>query len=166
MKKEIKKEARQRYLDEKKEKNQRAAIAKNAAVKKAKARKKLTAKREKIRIAALQKAAVKSESAFDIPHNVIAWFFSTTGLIGGIGYLLFVAYYGRLLYCKIKDNPGEWIFYVGLWSFLAITMHGLVDAGITNKEAARLLFLILGISLNFHYIEREKHLSELTDNVY
>lgn len=166
LKKEIKKEARQRYLDEKKEKNQRAAIAKNAAVKKAKARKKLTAKREKIRIAALQKAAVKSESAFDIPHNVIAWFFSTTGLIGGIGYLLFVAYYGRLLYCKIKDNPGEWIFYVGLWSFLAITMHGLVDAGITNKEAARLLFLILGISLNFHYIEREKHLSELTDNVY
>lgn len=166
LKNEIKKEARQRYLDEKKEKNQRASIAKNAAVKKAKAGKKLTAKREKVRIAALQKAAVKSESAFDIPHNVIAWFFSTTGLIGGIGYLLFVAYYGRLLYCKIKDNPGEWIFYVGLWSFLAITMHGLVDAGITNKEAARLLFLILGTSLNFHYIEREKHLSESTDNVY
>ena len=163
-KKEIKKEARQQYLDEKTKKKQKIAATKKAAVKKA--RKKVIAKRERVRIAAWQKAAIKSESSFDMPHNVIAWFFSTTGLLGGIGYLLFVAYYGRLLYRKIKDNPGEWIFYVGLWSFLAVTVHGLVDAGVTNKEAARLLFLILGISLNYHYIEREKRLSESSDNVY
>lgn len=165
LKKEIKREARQRYLDGKKENSQRAAIVKKAAATK-EVRKKYTAKKEAVRIAARQRAAIKSESAFDMPHNVIAWFFSTTGLIGGIGYLLFVTYYGRLLYRKVKDNSGEWIFYVGLWSFLAVTMHGLVDAGITNKEAARLLFLILGISLNYRCIEREKRLSESTDNVY
>ena len=164
LKNEIKKEARQRYLDEKKAAEQRAAIAKKTDVKKA--RKKVTAKREALRIAARQKAAIKYESAFDMPHNVVAWFFSTTGIIGGIGYLLFVAFYSRLLYSKIKDNPSEWIFNVGLWSFLAITMHGLVDAGITNKEAARLIFLILGTSLSYHYIEREKHSSQSTDNVY
>lgn len=166
LKKEIKKEARQRYLDEKMEKNQRASIAKKAAMKKAKARKKVIAKREAVRIAASQKAAVKYESAFDMPHNVIAWFFSTTGIIGGIGYLLFVVYYSKLLYSKIKDNPGGWIFYVGLWSLLAVTIHGLVDAGITNKEVARLLFLVLGISLNYRYTEKEKRLSESTGNVY
>ena len=82
-----------------------------------------------------------------MPHNVIAWFFSTTGIIGGIGYLLFVLYYGRLFYRKLKESPDGWILYVGLWSFLAVTIQGLADAGITNKEAARLLFLLLGVSL-------------------
>lgn len=143
---------------------QKAAAAK-AAAQKAEAAKKAAAKREADRIAAWQKAAIKNESSFDMPHNVIVWFFSTTGIIGGVGYLLFVAYYCRLLYSKIKENPSEWICCVGLWAFLAITIHGLVDAGITNKEAARLLFLILGISLNLRYIESGRHLSESTVNV-
>ncbi len=137
---------------------QKAAAAK-AAAQKAEAAKKAAAKREADRIAAWQKAAIKNESSFDMPHNVIAWFFSTTGIIGGVGYLLFVAYYFRLLYSKMKEYSGEWIFYVGLWLFLAITIHGLVDAGITNKETARLFFLILGIVLNLRYVEREKSLS-------
>ena len=136
---------------------QKIAAAK-AAAQKAEAAKKAAAKRETDRIAAWQNAAIKKESAFDMPHNVIAWFFSTTGIIGGVGYLLFVAYYCRLLYSKMKENPDEWILYVGLWAFLAITVHGLVDAGITNKEAARLFFLVLGIVLNLRYVEREKPL--------
>lgn len=176
LKDKIKKEALQRYMDWKKAQQaaaaKKAAAAKNAAeqkkaaAQKTEAAKKAAAKREADHIAAWQNAAIKSELSFDMPHNVIAWFFSTTGIIGGIGYLLFVLFYGRLFYSKLKDNPNEWILYVGLWSFLAITMHGLVDAGITNKEAARLLFLILGISLNYCNIEREKHLSEPTANVF
>lgn len=139
---------------------QKAAAAKAAAARKA------AAKKEADWLAAQQNAAIKAESEFDMPHNVIAWFFSTTGIIGGIGYLLFVLYYGRLFYRKLKKNPNEWIVYVGLWSFLAVAIHGLADAGITNKEAARLLFLIMGIALNFSYIEEEKQLSESTGNVY
>ena len=139
---------------------QKAAAAKAAAARKA------AAKKEADWLATQQNAAIKAESEFDMPHNVIAWFFSTTGIIGGIGYLLFVLYYGRLFYRKLKNNPNEWIVYVGLWSFLAVAIHGLADAGITNKEAARLLFLIMGIALNFSYIEEEKQLSESTGNVY
>lgn len=136
----------------------KAAEQKKAAAQKAEAAKKAAAKREADRIAAWQNAVIKQEAGFPIPHNVIAWFFSATGVMGGIGYLLFVAYYCRLLYSKMKENPGEWILYVGFWSFLAIAVHGLVDAGITNKEAARLLFLILGITLNLRYTGREKFL--------
>lgn len=165
LKDEIKKEVRQRYLDWKKEEAQKAAAAKVAA-QKAAAAKKAAAKKEADWLAAQQNAAVKSESEFDMPHNVIAWFFSATGAIGGIGYLLFVLYYGRLFYSKLKENPNEWILYAGFWSFLAVTIHGLADAGITNKETARLLFLILGIALNFCSIDREKQLAESTDIVY
>ena len=66
----------------------------------------------------------------------------------------------------MKENPDEWILYVGLWSFLAVTIHGLVDVGITNKEATRLLFLIIGISLNLRFIECRKQLSESVDSAY
>ena len=142
---------------------QKAAAAK-AATQKVEAAKKAAAKREADHIAALQNAAIKKESAFDMPHNVIAWFFSTTGIIGGIGYLLFVLYYCRLFYSRMKESPDEWMLYVGLWSFLAVTIHGLADAGITNKETARLIFLILGITLNLLYIKAEIQ-SESADSV-
>lgn len=122
--------------------------------------KKAATKQEADRIAAWQNAAIKHESAYPIPHNVFAWFFTATGILGGIGYLLFVAYYCRLLYSKMKENPGESFFYIGLGALLAITIHGLVDVGITNKEAARLIFLLLGIVLNLRYIDREEPLAE------
>lgn len=121
---------------------------------------KAATKQEADRIAAWQNAAIKHESAYPTPHNVFAWFFSTTGALGGIGYLLFVVYYCKLLCSRIKDNSKEWILYVGIWALLAITIHGLVDVGITNKEAARLVFLILGIVLNLRYIDREEPLAE------
>ena len=34
------------------------------------------------------------------------------------------------------------VFMLGFGALLAITIHGLVDVGITNKEAARLIFLV------------------------
>ena len=120
--------------------------------------KKAATKQEADRIAAWQNAAIKHESAYPTPHNVFAWFFSTTGALGGIGYLLFVVYYCKLLCSRIKDNSKEWILYVGIWALLAITIHGLVDVGITNKEAARLIFLVLGIVLDLRYIEKEETL--------
>lgn len=155
LKDEIKKEVRQQYLDWKKEEERRIAATQESkpqlTAEQRTAAQNAEAKRDADNITEWQNAIIKHESAFDMPHNVIAWFFSATGIIGGIGYLLFVVYYCKLLYRKIKENPDEWILYVGLWSFLVVTIHGLADAGITNKEAARLLFLILGISIGLRY---------------
>ena len=122
---------------EKQETDQQKAARRKAAVKKAAARR-----------LAVQNRTVQHEADLPIPHNVVAWFFSTTGLLGGIGYLLFVVYYCRLLYRKMREYPDEWIIFAGLWIFLAVAIHGLVDAGITNKEAARLVYLVLGLALS------------------
>lgn len=155
LKDEIKKAVRQQYLDWKKEEERRVAATQKSkpqlTAEQMVAAKRAEAKRDEDSIAEWQKVIIKQESAFDMPHNVIAWFFSTTGIIGGIGYCLFVLYYGRLFYSKLKESHDEWILYVGLWTFLAVTIHGMVDAGITNKETARLIFLILGIVLNLHH---------------
>ncbi len=81
------------------------------------------------------------------PHNAVVWFFSATGIIGGVGYLFFLLYYIVLLTRKINKEPDPWILYAGLWAFIAINLHGMVDMGIILKQGARLLYLMLGLAL-------------------
>ncbi len=89
------------------------------------------------------------ERELPVPHNTIAWFFTTSGIIGGAGYLFFVLYYFILLYRKIctKASCDRWILYAVLLSFVAINIHGMVDVGITHKGIARLTYLLLGLAV-------------------
>ena len=83
-----------------------------------------------------------------MPHNNIAFFFSTTGIIGGIGYGIFVLGMIILLIQKIRSNPHNWCYQAALWSFVAISVHGLVDSGITNKYNMQILCMCLGIAFS------------------
>lgn len=96
-------------------------------------------------------AVEKANKALVVPHNAIAWFFSATGIIGGTGYIFFLLYYIVLLTRKIKQQPDSWILYAGLWAFIAINLHGMVDMGIVLKQGARLLYLMLGLALTCNY---------------
>ena len=89
------------------------------------------------------------ERRLDVPHNTIAWFFTTTGVVGGAGYLFFVMYYPVLLCRKISMETirERWVLYAVLLSFLAVNIHGMVDVGLTHKGIARLLYLMLGLAL-------------------
>ena len=88
-----------------------------------------------------------------MPHNSIAWYFSTTGSIGGIGYLFFVLFYFYKLVQKLKEQPGNWMLAAGLWIFLAMSLHGFVDIGMVEKGIARLLYLMLGLALSYACVE-------------
>ncbi len=103
--------------------------------------------------AQVQKAALKEESKHNMPHNSIAWFFTTTGSIGGVGYLFFVLFYFYILLQKLKEQPGNWMLAAGLWIFLAITIHGCLDIGMVEKGVARLLYLMLGLALSYACVE-------------
>lgn len=83
------------------------------------------------------------EPHLGMPHNILAYFFSTAGIIGGMGYcacmlmlILFVSRYLRF---------GNWYCIAMLWALVAINVHGMVDVGITLKSAARLFYTCLGI---------------------
>ena len=172
LKDEIETEALQKYQEWKKAEEQReeeerkaaaaqkAEAAKKAAAKKAVAQK-AAAEREAKQIASWKQGAVKyAMTAHVMPHNVIAWFFSTTGSIGGCGYLFFVCWY-ILLFCKImKRSDVSWIDVVGFWVFLAITTHGMLDAGIIHKNVARLLYLVMGLSISYDCRTDRKRLPE------
>lgn len=81
------------------------------------------------------------------PHNTFAYFFSTTGFVGGIGYLFFT--FGMFWYLckKLKYNTNNVFLNAFLWSFLAIMIHGLVNNGIMHKNTMKLYSIYLGISL-------------------
>ena len=96
------------------------------------------------------KEATRRDVSIGASHNAVAWFFSATGIIGGTGYLFFLLYYIVLLTRKIKQQPDQWILYAGLWAFIAINLHGMVDMGIILKQGARLLYLMLGLALTCH----------------
>ena len=41
----------------------------------------------------------------------------------------------------------------GLWIFLAMSLHGFVDIGLVEKGVARLLYLMLGLTLSYVCVE-------------
>ena len=102
-----------------------------------------------------QKYIMKNAKERDlgVPHNTMLWFFTTTGVIGGAGYLFFILYYTVLLCRKIglETTRDRWILYAVLLSFLAINIHGMVDVGFTHKGIARLLYLLLGFAIYRSY---------------
>ena len=88
------------------------------------------------------------------------FFFSESGSLGGIGMLFFTV--GVFLYlCKLmKKNPNNIFLNALLWSFLAIMLHGQVDAGITSKFVMRLYSTYLGIGLSsvaYHRLQTDNH---------
>lgn len=141
-----------------KPKPQLTAAQKAAAARKAEAAKKAAAEREAKQIAAWKQRAMKYATTEHVmPHNVLAWFFSTTGSIGGIGYLFFVCWYIWLFCKEMKRSGVTWIDAVGLWVFWAITIHGMVDAGIIYKAVARLLYLVMGLSISYDcFVDRQR----------
>lgn len=97
--------------------------------------------------------ALNIERRYPHPHNVAAYFISTTGTIGGIGYLCFLAGYLILFVRKIIKYPREWMLYAGIWIFIAMSLHGLVDLGISYKGAARLLYMMIGLTFSFCFVK-------------
>lgn len=87
------------------------------------------------------------EPHLDMPHNTIAFFFSTTGIIGGLGFLVLDLGILRFLIFKMRRQSDNIYLQAMFWAFIALNVHGLVDAGITMKTAMRLFFALMGISV-------------------
>lgn len=86
------------------------------------------------------------EPNLTIPHNVIASFFDETGIIGGFGFLFFI--FGTLVVLgrKIQEYPNNIYYQAAFWSFVTLMCHGMVDTGITNRNALQSIFAILGMA--------------------
>lgn len=98
------------------------------------------------------------EPNLGFPHNIFVSFFSMTGLMGGIGYILFSV--GMFIYLchKLKQYPDDIFLNALIWSLLAVTLHGAVDVGILYRHAMILYSAYLGIGLaSIAYTKRMQH---------
>lgn len=88
-----------------------------------------------------------TEKNIEQPHNMFCYFFASTGMVGGIGFLFFT--FGMFFYLcyKLKQNPNNIFLNALVWSFLAIMFHGMVDRGIMQRQLMILYNAYLGIGL-------------------
>ena len=78
-------------------------------------------------------------------------FFDETGIIGGFGFLLFVFETLIILGRKIQQNPHNVYYQAAFWAFAALMCHGMVDTGITNRNALQSISAILGMAFASEY---------------
>lgn len=101
----------------------------------------------------------QAKEKLDMPHNILAFFFSTSGLIGGIGYIVFIVgifvFLRRHLH-KCKNKQIIFIILAMLWGLFAINIHGMVDVGLNNKFVMRLFSGVLGLTAAYVCLEEQK----------
>lgn len=101
----------------------------------------------------------QAKEKLDMPHNILAFFFSTSGLIGGIGYIVFIVgifvFLIRYLH-KCKNKQIIFIILAMLWGLFAINIHGMVDVGLNNKFVMRLFSGVLGLTAAYVCLEEQK----------
>ena len=88
--------------------------------------------------------AAGREKGLDMPHNMPAYFLSTSGLVGFLGYLSFwvLSLYG--LYRSQVYGADKRLLFAMYVIFFAFTLQGLVDATIINKLPAKIYFALMG----------------------
>lgn len=92
---------------------------------------------------------IATERRMPMPHNNVMYFLSSTGLVGLVGYIIFtLGIIGSMMYAIYKSEDGI-IIALFLWMFTAITIHGQLDSGITNKFVMHIIFGTLGVTCGY-----------------
>ena len=93
------------------------------------------------------------------PHNILAFLFSTTGVVGGTGFFIFIGGIFILLVKKLHDAQRKEIIIIilaMLWAFFAVNIHGMVDVGLNSKSIMRLFTACFGLTLAYAALEKVK----------
>lgn len=87
------------------------------------------------------------EQGLDMPHNMPIYFFSTTGILGGLGYCFFLLVSFWTILKKSRDDRSKALSMAMMAMFLAFTAQSMVDMTIINKYSARIYFALWGYYL-------------------
>lgn len=90
------------------------------------------------------------EANLTMPHNMLIYYMSTTGIIGTIGYggYIVLTLVGLIQLIK-KDKRLNYVRAAGLVIFAGyIMVHGLVDGTIINTNISKIYYLMLGYAIS------------------
>lgn len=96
------------------------------------------------------------EKGHSMPHNMLLFFLSTSGIVGFAGYGFFVIMSAVTLtqLVKMKKDPG---FALAVYMiFLSFFLQGFVDTTIINKIPARMYFALMGSFIPLGYMRLKK----------
>lgn len=83
-----------------------------------------------------------------MPHNVFIYFFTTGGIIGGIGYILYCMSVAVWMIRQVREDC-NCINIALLFIFVAATTHGIVDQTFILKLTGRIYYMLLGAGIVF-----------------
>lgn len=84
------------------------------------------------------------EKGHSMPHNMLIYFLSTSGLLGGVAYLAFLFMFFWILLKSLRGINDIFLFSAVMITFLSFTIHGLVDATTINKVPSRIFYTLMG----------------------
>ena len=89
------------------------------------------------------------ETGHVMPHNMTVYFFAGAGLFGGLSYLLFMILMFINLIKELMKNDDWLMTGAVLIAYMAFSLHGFLDATISNKNTAVIFFSLMGYYLGY-----------------
>lgn len=89
------------------------------------------------------------ETGHVMPHNMTVYFFAGAGLFGGLSYLLFMLLMFINLIKELMKNDDWLMTGAVLIAYMAFSLHGFLDATISNKNTAVIFFSLMGYYLGY-----------------
>lgn len=88
------------------------------------------------------------EQGLNMPHNMPAYYLSTTGIIGFVGYCAYIMFTGLgLIRIMRKQETINFGLMSVLVIFVAFFIHGMVDGTLINDRATKAYFLLFSLAL-------------------
>ncbi|MGN0954787.1 O-antigen ligase family protein [Dialister sp.] len=95
------------------------------------------------------------EKGLDMPHNLIIFYMSTTGIIGVTGFGIYILFTLLGMYKIVKnDIHVNYVHAAGICIFCGfVVIHGLVDGTIINTNISKIFYLLLGYAISLNDIK-------------
>lgn len=85
------------------------------------------------------------EQGLSMPHNMMLYYLATGGILGGLGYLIYLVATVVGINVAVKNRRDYyWCLIVSI-IFLSFFLQGMVDTTIINKIPSRMYFALMGI---------------------
>ena len=96
------------------------------------------------------------EQDLSMPHNMFLYFLSTGGILGALGYVLYLISTGFGLAMVIREKKDFLLALTVSVIFFSFFIQGIVDTTIINKIPARMYFALMGVIAGLQVTRKSK----------
>lgn len=91
------------------------------------------------------------------PHNMFLNYLSTAGIIGLLGYIVYMIFLFTGMYHLVRLSHSPAFVFIALTPFIAYFLHGLLDDTLVHKSVARLFYMMMSIVFIYYNYQYSKN---------